>query len=216
MERYSKVRHMESSKNIFDSVVNKLVIFTEFLNSWAFSFFLSVKLVCNLNELNPVKEGDKVSWINSMPECTYQDCVKLSLYLHFLSLFLVCIFLGLVNVFIDVSFQSPLDTYVPVINFDFEVGLKIKLSHVIDFNSSEIIWNYLSIWLNFIFRRIVCDSWCPHADHSQAPGSYVLQLDMSDCKDTIQQLVKEIVLTKRFFCYCTQRENWSGSIIGQS
>ena len=105
-----------------------------------------------------MKERDKISWINSMPKCTYQDCIKLGLYLHLFSFFLVCEFLRIVKILIDVSFQSPLNTDVPVINFDFEVGFKIKLGHVIDFNSSEIIRDYLSIGLYFIFRRIVCYS----------------------------------------------------------
>ena len=152
----------------------------ETMNDWSNSSFLPVDLINSLNEENPMEEWNEVSWIDSMPESTGHDCDHLCSCLYFSSFLLVSDLFGIVNVFIDVSFEGPLNTDVPMINFYFKVRLKIKFGHVINLNSSKIIFLNFTCCIFLILSRIIGKSWSSHAHHPQTPSSHILELNMGN------------------------------------
>ena len=123
MERHSQECHVESWQDIFDCVVYNRMFWVEFLHSWSLTFLLPKELICDLNELYPIQEGNEISWIYAMPKGTHHNSVELSCSLRSFPLFLISIFISLIKVLVYVPFQCPLNTYVPVINFDLEIWL---------------------------------------------------------------------------------------------
>ena len=96
----------------------------------------------------------EVAWIEAMPNCTENKCLELSLYLHLLPLFIIFIFLWVVNVLVYVPFQSPLNAYVPSVSFHLEIGFKVEIGNVVDLNSSEVM-NYFSLFIFHTFFRVI-------------------------------------------------------------
>jgi hypothetical protein len=117
------------------------MFFIDAMNYRTYSALLTVELIRDLNEKNPVEERNEVAGVEPMPEGTRHDCDDLGSGLHFSSFPFVCILLGVVDVFVDISFEGPLNADVPVVNFHFEVWLKVELGHVVDFHPSKIVLN---------------------------------------------------------------------------
>lgn len=88
-----------------------------------FAAFEAEDFLYDLNVDDPVYEGDEVAGVDAMPESADHDCIELSHGLLFLFSFLIFVVLGVVNIFIDVSSEGPLNTNVPVVNFYLHVGL---------------------------------------------------------------------------------------------
>lgn len=119
------------------------MFFIEAMNYRTNSALLTVELISDLNEENPVEERNEVAGVEPMPEGTRHDCYDLGPELHFSSFPFVCILLGVVDVFVDISLEGPLDADIPVVNFHFEVRLQVELGHVVDLHPSEIVLSNL-------------------------------------------------------------------------
>lgn len=92
-------------------------------------------------------EGNEVAGVKSMPEGTDNHGVELCLRLPLLSLLLVRVVFWVVEVLIDVSSQGPLHADVPVVDLYLHVWLQVKFSHVVNFDSPEVIAHDCPVFL---------------------------------------------------------------------
>jgi hypothetical protein len=139
MESHTKICQHKGAEHIIDEFIYLLMLFVELVKTSSFYFSQPKHFLCNLNVDNPMNERNKVTWIQSMPQGTYQYCVKLPHSLTFFFFFFVSKVLGVVHVLINIAAQSPLYTHVPVISFDFHTGIHVKFPHTINLYLGEVI-----------------------------------------------------------------------------
>ena len=107
--------------------------------------------MCDLNVDNPVEEGNKVARIEAMPPCTDKNSINLSLSLLLFAFPFLRVVFGIIYVLVYVFSERPLHTNVPVVNFDFHGGVKVKFCHVVDFNSAKVILEDGAIRMFYVF-----------------------------------------------------------------
>ncbi len=123
-----------------------------------FAAFEPIYFLDDLDEDDPVKEGDEVARIDAVPQGTHHDRVDLSLRLFFFTNLLVFVVVGVVDIFIDILPESPLHADVPVVHLDLHVRVQVKFGHVINFHPSEVVGDDGPIFCLSVIGRVVGDS----------------------------------------------------------